>query len=123
MNFDKFKKLNDDQVNVGVMEDATVVTTYKNEACGDDYFVYLKVENDTIVDASFTTSGCGFGMAALSLCVELAKGRTLDEAEKITTDEIEEGVEGFPPRRLEYPKTAIEVLHRAIAQVREQAQS
>lgn len=114
MNFEKYQQINDDKLNFREMEDATVVSNYRNQGCGDGYRIFLKIEDDTIVDASYTTTGCGFGLASLALVTGLAKGRTLDEAARITTDEIEAGLDGFPPRRKNYPVSALEAFHQAL---------
>jgi NifU-like protein involved in Fe-S cluster formation len=114
VNFDKFKAINDEQRNVGTLESPSVVGTFQNDACGDDYVVYLQVEGDVIRDAKFTTTGCGFGLAALSLGMEWIKGKTLLEASKITAEDIEAGVDGFPERRRRYPQTAVELIRSTI---------
>ncbi|HUF17088.1 MAG TPA: iron-sulfur cluster assembly scaffold protein [Thermoanaerobaculia bacterium] len=114
MNFEKYQQINDEKLNFREMEDATVVSNYRNQGCGDGYRIFLKIENDTIVDASYTTTGCGFGLASLALVTGLAKGRTLDEAGRITTDDIEAGLDGFPPRRKNYPESALEAFQQAL---------
>lgn len=119
MDFDKYRKINDEKMNIREMEDADVVFHYKNESCGDDYQVFLKTESDRVTDASFTTTGCGFGLASLAIATELIKGKTLDEAEKITPEQIEAYIDGFPPRRRRYPETGAEVIRLAIGKARE----
>jgi len=114
MDFERYKKINDDRLNYGEMEDASVVSSYRNTGCGDGYRLYLKVEGDRIVDASYTTTGCGFGLTALAMATEWVKGRTLAEAEGITGENIESLFE-FPPRRKNYPESAAEALKKAIA--------
>ncbi len=83
MDFDRFKSINDEMRNVGVMESPSTVRSFKNEACGDAYVIYLRIEEGVIVDASFTTTGCGFGLAALALATEWIKGKTLEQAEAL----------------------------------------
>lgn len=114
MNFEKFRQINDEKLNLKEMDDANIVTEYKNEACGDDYKLFLKVQEGKIVDASFTTTGCGFGLAALAITCERARGRMLEEAAALTPEEIENYIEGFPPKRKRYPETALEVLKLGI---------
>jgi len=114
MNFEKYQQINDTKMNFQEMEDASVVSNYRNQGCGDGYRIFLKVQSDRITDASYTTTGCGFGLASLALITELAKGKTLEEAEKISTDEIEAGLDGFPPRRKNYPVAALEAFHQAL---------
>ncbi|MCE9584010.1 MAG: pentapeptide repeat-containing protein [Planctomycetes bacterium] len=116
MNFDKFNQLQAQKPNLREMADATAIGEYRNSGCGDAYRVFLKVNAGGVIeDATFTTTGCGFGLAALALCCEAAKGKTLDEAARITTDDIERPIEGFPERRKNYPASALEAFHVALA--------
>lgn len=119
MNFERYQAINDQKINFREMDDASVVSNYRNQGCGDGYRIYLKIEGDTIVDASYTTTGCGFGLAALSIVADLAKGKTLAEAEQIDTDDINEGLDGFPPRRQNYPTSALEAFRQALTDYRE----
>lgn len=114
MNFEKYQAINEKKINFAEMDDADVVSNYRNQGCGDGYRIYLKVEGDTIVEASYTTTGCGFGLAALSIVTDLVRGRTITEARAITTDDINAGLDGFPPRRQNYPESALEALNLAL---------
>ena len=114
MNFERYKKMNDEKENSRVIEDATVSHIYTNGACGDGYHLYLKLKDGVIEDASYTTSGCGFGLAALAVITKLVKGKSLDEAAKIGPAEIEADFE-FPEKRRNYPETATEAMAQAIA--------
>lgn len=119
MDFDRYKKMNDEKEGSRVMPDATVEHTYTNGACGDGYRLFLKVdEQGRITDASYTTSGCGFGLAALAVITRLVKGKTLDEAAKIGPAEIEADFE-FPEKRRNYPVTATEAMQQTLALARE----
>ena len=117
MDFEKFKAINDERMNYREMEDATVVSSYRNVGCGDGYRLYLKIdEADTdkkILDASYTTTGCGFGLAALAMATEWVKGKTLAQVEAISSGDIEEMFE-FPERRKNYPDSAVEAMQKAI---------
>jgi uncharacterized protein YjbI with pentapeptide repeats len=119
MNFEKYQQINEEKRNFREMDDASVASNYRNQGCGDGYRVFLKIEDDRIVDASYTTTGCGFGLASLALVTELAKGKTLGEAEAITTDDIEAGLDGFPPRRKNYPEAALEAFQQALDDYRQ----
>lgn len=119
MDFDKFKAINDEQRNVGVMNAPTAVKRFRNDACGDDYVIYIRLEGEHVVDASFTTTGCGFGLAALSLAAEWIKGKNLEEAEQITVADVEAGIDGFPERRMHYPEKAVEIFRKTIRECRE----
>ena len=116
MDFERFKKINDERMNYREMEDASVVSSYRNLGCGDGYRMYLKIDpgQNRIVDASYTTTGCGFGLASLAMATEWAKGRSLEEASAITSEDIERMFE-FPERRKNYPQSAVEALRKAVA--------
>ena len=114
MNFEKYQQINSEKINFAEMDDADVVSNYRNQGCGDGYRIYLRFEDGRISDASYTTTGCGFGLAALSIIVDLAKGKTLDEARALTTDDINAGLDGFPPRRQNYPESALEAFNQAL---------
>lgn len=117
MDFERFKKINDERLNCKEMDDATVVSSYRNTGCGDGYRIYLKIDeakDKKIVDASYTTTGCGFGLVSLAMATEWVKGRTVQEAEKITVKDIEDEF-SFPPYRKNYPASAVECLRKAVA--------
>ena len=115
MNFDKFNKIQATKMNLREMPDATAVGDYRNAGCGDHYRVFLRIDGEKrIEDASFTTTGCGFGIAALALACEVAKGKTVEAAARLTADEVEAGIDGFPPKRKNYPASALEALQVAI---------
>jgi len=118
MDFERYKKMNDDKEGFRAMADATVDHVYHNDACGDGYHLFLKLDGDTITDASYTTTGCGFGLAALAVLTRLVKGKTLDEAAKIGPTEIEADFE-FPERRRNYPVTATEAMAETLALARQ----
>jgi len=119
MNFERYQEINDKKINFGEMDDASVVSNYRNQGCGDGYRIYLKVEGERIVDSSYTTTGCGFGLAALSIVTDLVRGKTIEEASAVTTDDINAGLDGFPPRRQNYPISAIEALQQTLSDFRE----
>jgi len=82
MDFERYKKMNDEKENFRELADATVDHVYRNDACGDGYHLFLKVGADGVIqDASYTTSGCGFGLAALAVATKLVKGKTLELTE------------------------------------------
>ena len=118
MDFERFKKINDERLNYGEMEDADVVSSYRNMGCGDGYRLYLKLDEKDpekrILDASYTTTGCGFGLVSLAMATEWAKGKSIKEVQEITTEDIEKEFE-FPPRRKNYPASAVECLHKAVS--------
>lgn len=121
MDFERYKRMNDQKENFRELDGATVDHVYRNDACGDGYHIFLKLGPDgRIADASYTTTGCGFGLAALAVVTRLAKGKTLDEAEAISPADIEADFE-FPERRRNYPVTAVEAMRQTVALARQKA--
>ncbi|MBE8540638.1 Fe-S cluster assembly scaffold protein NifU [Geoglobus acetivorans] len=101
--------------NVGVIEDADGVGTVGNPVCGDLMTMYIKVEDDRIVDIKFQTFGCGAAIATSSMATELAKGKTLEEALQITKQTVAEALGGLPPQKMHCSNLAADALKRAIA--------
>ncbi|WP_456478528.1 Fe-S cluster assembly scaffold protein NifU [Geoglobus ahangari] len=101
--------------NVGIIEDADGVGTVGNPVCGDLMTMYIKVEDDRIVDIKFQTFGCGAAIATSSMATELAKGKTLEEALKITKQTVAEALGGLPPQKMHCSNLAADALKRAIA--------
>jgi nitrogen fixation NifU-like protein len=100
--------------NVGELEDADGVGTVGNPVCGDVMTIYIKVEEDRISDIRFKTFGCGAAIATTSMTTELAKGKTLDEALKITREQVAEELGGLPPVKMHCSNLAADALHEAI---------
>ncbi|MFB0557660.1 MAG: Fe-S cluster assembly scaffold protein NifU [Candidatus Bathyarchaeia archaeon] len=100
--------------NVGAIEDADGVGTVGNPVCGDMMSIYIKVENDRIKDIKFKTFGCGAAIATTSMTTELAKGKTLDEALKITREDVADELGGLPPVKMHCSNLAADALHEAI---------
>jgi len=97
------------------MENPTASGEYFSDSCGDMYNFFLKIGPGALIeDISYFTTGCGFGTATCSLMVDAAKGKTIDEALAITTDDIENALGGYPEKKKDYPQRAIEALHVAI---------
>ena len=100
--------------NMGEMEDASGVGTVGNAKCGDIMRFYIKVENDVIVDVKFKTFGCGAAIATSSKATELIKGKTIDEALKVTNQAVMEALGGLPPVKVHCSVLAEEALQAAI---------
>ena len=115
MNFDKFNQILETRWNYGEIENADIVSEYKNVGCGDAYRLYLNVQEDQIKDAKYTTTGCSFSLASLAIACELLKNSSLKEAKEITPDKIEAYLDGFPERRKNYAVTAIQAVNKVIA--------
>lgn len=104
--------------NVGELEDADGVGTVGNPVCGDMMSMYIKVEDDRIKDIKFKTFGCGAAIATSSMTTEIAKGRKLDDAMKITRQDVADALEGLPPVKMHCSNLAADALHEAIRDYR-----
>jgi len=100
--------------NVGEIEDADGVGTVGNPVCGDMLSIYIKVKDNSIENIKFKTFGCGAAIATTSMTTELAKGKTLDEAMKITREQVAEELDGLPPVKMHCSNLAADALHEAI---------
>lgn len=101
------------------MENPTASGEYFSDSCGDMYNFFLKVGPGAVIeDISYFTTGCGFGTATCSLVVELAKGKTIDEAAAITTAQVEAQLDGYPEKKKDYPERALEALNVALSDYR-----
>ncbi|MCL2527096.1 MAG: Fe-S cluster assembly scaffold protein NifU [Defluviitaleaceae bacterium] len=100
--------------NVGEMENASGVGTVGNASCGDIMRVFLKIEDDVIVDATFKTFGCGAAVATSSMATEMVKGKTLQEALTITNKSVMEALDGLPAVKAHCSTLAEEALHAAL---------
>jgi nitrogen fixation protein NifU and related proteins len=100
--------------NTGVIEDADGVGEVGNPQCGDMMTFYIKVKDDTLVDVKFQTFGCVAAIAVSSLVSELAKGKKLEEAKKITNKQVAETLGGLPPNKMHCSNLGAEALTLAI---------
>nr|WP_122011609.1 Fe-S cluster assembly scaffold protein NifU [Maliibacterium massiliense] len=101
--------------NTGVLEDADGVGQVGNPKCGDIMKMYIKVDDrDRISDVKFQTFGCGAAIATSSIATELIKGKTLDEALKVTNEAVVEALEGLPPQKIHCSVLAQEAIEAAV---------
>jgi nitrogen fixation NifU-like protein len=100
--------------NVGEIPDADGVGTEGNPVCGDVMQIFIKVKNNKIVDAKFKTFGCGAAIAVSSMVTEMVKGKTLDEALKISKETVAEALDGLPPQKMHCSNLGADALHKAI---------
>jgi len=100
--------------NVGVIEDANGVGEVGNPLCGDMMTVYLKIKDDAIDDIKFQTFGCGSAIAVSSMLTEIAKGKTISEAKKITNKDVANALEGLPKNKLHCSNLGADALQLAI---------
>lgn len=100
--------------NVGQISDANGIGEVGNPKCGDIMKIYLKVNNDIIEDVKFKTFGCGSAIASSSMATELIKGKTLEEAWKLTNIAVAEALDGLPPLKMHCSVLAEDAIHKAI---------
>ena len=100
--------------NVGAIENADGVGQVGNAKCGDIMKMYLKIDDDTITDAKFETFGCGSAIASSSMATELIKGKTIEEAMKITNRQVVDALGGLPDYKLHCSVLAEEAMKMAI---------
>ncbi len=100
--------------NMGKIENPDGIGKVGNPVCGDVMWIYIKVENDVIVDCKFETFGCVAAIATSSVLTELAKGKTLDRALKITNKDVAEELGGLPAIKMHCSLLAEEGLHSAV---------
>ncbi len=104
--------------NVGIIEDANGVGKVGNPVCGDLMEMFIKVEDDHIVDVKFRTFGCGAAIATSSIATEMVKNKTLEEAETLTREAVAEALGGLPPIKMHCSNLAAEAIHKAIEDYR-----
>ena len=100
--------------NVGVIEDANGVGEVGNAKCGDIMKIYLKIENDIIVDVKFETFGCGSAIASSSMATEMIRGKTIEEALAVTNKQVVEALGGLPAHKLHCSVLAEEAVKSAV---------
>lgn len=101
--------------NVGVLEDANAVGQVGNAKCGDIMKIYMKIENDVVVDVRFQTYGCAAAVATSSMATELVKGKTVEEAIRLTNKAVAEALDGLPPVKMHCSLLAEEAVKAALA--------
>ncbi len=100
--------------NVGEIENPDGVGHVGNPVCGDIMELYIKVENNIIVDVKFKTFGCGAAIATSSMVTELVKGKSIDDALAISNKAVAEALGGLPPIKMHCSVLAEEALKSAI---------
>lgn len=101
--------------NVGKMDNADGVGEVGNPTCGDIMKIYLKIDDGKITDAKFNTFGCGAAVATSSIATEMIKGKSVDEALKLTNKAVIEALDGLPPAKIHCSVLAEEAVKAAIA--------
>lgn len=101
--------------NVGEIPDPSGVGNVGNPVCGDVMRMYIKVENNLIVDAKFKTFGCGAAISTSSMVTEMVKGKTIEEALRISNKAVAEALGGLPPVKMHCSVLAEQALRAALA--------
>ena len=105
--------------NVGEIKDADGIGEIGNPVCGDMMTFYIKVKDNKINDVKFKTFGCGAAIAVSSMVSEMAKGKTLDEALKISNKNVAKELGGLPKNKLHCSNLGADALHKAIENYKE----
>ena len=100
--------------NVGEIADADGVGEVGNAKCGDIMKIYLKIENDIIVDVKFETFGCGSAIASSSMATEMIKGKTVEEALALTNRDVVTALDGLPTHKIHCSVLAEEAIKTAV---------
>ena len=100
--------------NVGEISGADGEGTVGNAKCGDIMRIYIKVDDGVITDAKFMTFGCGAAIATSSMATEMVKGKTLEEAMKLTNEAVAVALDGLPPVKMHCSMLAEEAIKAAI---------
>lgn len=100
--------------NVGEIPDASGVGNVGNPVCGDVLKLYIKVENGIIIDAKFKTFGCAAAISTSSILTEMIKGKTVEEALKISNKAVAEALGGLPPIKMHCSVLAEDALRSAL---------
>ena len=104
--------------NIGTIENPDGVGTVGNATCGDIMKIYLKIENNVIVDAKFQTFGCAAAIATSSTATEMIIGKTIEEAEKLTNADVVNSLGGLPAQKMHCSVLAEEAIREAIKDYR-----
>ena len=100
--------------NVGVIENADGIGEVGNAKCGDIMKIYLKIEDNIIVDVKFETFGCGSAIASSSMATEMIKGKSIDDAMSLTNQAVTEALDGLPAVKIHCSVLAEEAIKNAL---------
>ncbi|MGI5897270.1 MAG: Fe-S cluster assembly scaffold protein NifU [Oscillospiraceae bacterium] len=101
--------------NVGELEDANGVGEVGNAKCGDIMKMYLKIKDNTIEDVKFKTFGCGAAIATSSIATEMIKGKSVDDALKLTNKAVVEALDGLPASKIHCSVLAEQAIKSALS--------
>ncbi len=100
--------------NVGELANANAIGEVGNAKCGDIMRIYLNIEDGIIKDVSFKTFGCGAAVATSSMATEMIKGKSIEDAVKLTNKAVVEALDGLPPAKIHCSVLAEEAVKTAI---------
>ena len=100
--------------NVGEIENADGIGEVGNPRCGDIMKMYLKIEDEVIVDVKFKTFGCGSAIASSSMATEMIKGKTIEEAMNVTNKAVAGALDGLPPIKMHCSVLAEQAIKSAL---------
>jgi nitrogen fixation NifU-like protein len=111
---EKVREIFKNPKNMGEMKNPDAIGEIGNPRCGDVMKVYLKIKDNKIKDIRFQTMGCVAAIATSSITTEIAKGKTLEEAKKITNQDVAKSLGGLPPIKMHCSNLAADALRKAI---------
>jgi len=104
--------------NIGQMENPTVVAEEGDPHCGDMFKLFLRIDNDRIIDAKFLSFGCAANIATGDMTADLIKGKTIDEADRLQIREISDALGGLPVIKMHCAVLSYKTLKKALAEYR-----
>lgn len=105
--------------NVGTLEDPDGVGTVGNSVCGDMMEFQIKVRDNRVADVKYRTFGCGAAIASSSMASEMVQGKTLEEAEQLSNEDVAEALGGLPEQKMHCSNLAADALRAAIVDYRQ----
>jgi nitrogen fixation NifU-like protein len=115
---EKLMKLFRKPHNFGKIKNPDAVGKVGNAVCGDVMYLYLKIKDDVIKDVKFETFGCAAAIGTSSIITDMIKGKTIDEALKVSKDDIASELGGLPPIKMHCSVLATEALKKAVEEYR-----
>ena len=109
--------------NVGVIDNADAEAEVSNPACGDIMRLYVRIEDNRIVEAKFQTQGCPAAIAAGSMTTEMLRGKTVEEALALKRDEVNKALGGLPPQKVHASVLSEDAVRAVLAKYRQRHQT
>lgn len=100
--------------NIGVIDNADVIIQVGDPSCGDSLLLFMKIEDDVLIDVKFRIKGCGAAIATSSMATQMAKGKKLEEVLKLTNQEVASALDGLPEEKMHCSSIAVGALHEGI---------